>query len=314
MDLFADADAPETRLEVNKSYAERYAHNKRRVHLEQLQQKYGDGAEESDEDSESEDEDEDEDGEQLTPQVDAAILRTIQRIRNKDSDIYNTDQRVFDAEESRVADRAFPEVARRSDKKMTLPDYQRQRMQEIIATEADPAKAYAEATMAPRHQESVAPTHDEEQEAARAEFVAAAQGDDDGELFSVAQHTDGSDEYRRAMLDALDGKSEQPVRELVRDSAETKDGLSKENEEFLLKCVHCLQLHSQARMDRRRCATEARLGRRGCRARLGGVVRLGCRRVRACIQLSVRGPVACRAGVLGQEFPSPHGRLDPPPR
>lgn len=236
MDLFPDAEgAPDARLEVNQSYADRYAHNKRRVHLEQLQQKYGDGQNVDLSEDDSESEDEDEDGDQLTPQTDAAILRTIQRIRNKDSSIYDSDQRVFDTEESRLAGHQFPTLERRSDKKLTLPDYQRQRMQEIIATEADPAKAYAEATMAPRKQEPVAPpTHDEEQEAARAEFVQAAQGDDDGELFSIARHDEGNDEYRRAMLGALGGSSDEPVRTLVRDNTQDNEALSKENEEFLV--------------------------------------------------------------------------------
>lgn len=97
VDLFEDAaEAPdEQQLSINQSYAERYQHNKRRVHLEQLQQKYGEEEEGSDE-SDSEDVTEDEDGEQLTPQVDAAILRTLQRIREKGSDLYDADNRVFD--------------------------------------------------------------------------------------------------------------------------------------------------------------------------------------------------------------------------
>ena len=65
VDLFEDAaEAPdEQQLSINQSYAERYQHNKRRVHLEQLQQKYGEEEGDSDE-SDSEDVTEDEDGEQ----------------------------------------------------------------------------------------------------------------------------------------------------------------------------------------------------------------------------------------------------------
>ena len=105
VDLFEDAaEAPdEQQLSINQSYAERYQHNKRRVHLEQLQQKYGEEEGDSDE-SDSEDVTEDEDGEQLTPQVDAAILRTLQRIREKGSDLYDADNRVFDTEQALVED------------------------------------------------------------------------------------------------------------------------------------------------------------------------------------------------------------------
>ena len=50
VDLFEDAaEAPdEQQLSINQSYAERYQHNKRRVHLEQLQQKYGEEEGDSD--------------------------------------------------------------------------------------------------------------------------------------------------------------------------------------------------------------------------------------------------------------------------
>jgi len=48
----------------------------------------------SDEDSE-EDESEDENGEELTPTMDAAILRTLSLIRNKDPEIYDEKSRVF---------------------------------------------------------------------------------------------------------------------------------------------------------------------------------------------------------------------------
>lgn len=49
---------------------------------------------ESETDSESA-ESEDEDGEELTPAVDAAILRTLAKIKRKDPDIYNKETGVF---------------------------------------------------------------------------------------------------------------------------------------------------------------------------------------------------------------------------
>jgi protein KRI1 len=49
-------------------------------------------SEEDSEDAESEDED----GEELTPAVDAAILRTLAKIRRKDPDIYDKDKGIFE--------------------------------------------------------------------------------------------------------------------------------------------------------------------------------------------------------------------------
>jgi protein KRI1 len=55
----------------------------------------------SDSDSES-DESEDEDGEELTPAVDAAILRTLARIKSQDPGIYDIDRNVFEGMDSPV--------------------------------------------------------------------------------------------------------------------------------------------------------------------------------------------------------------------
>jgi protein KRI1 len=64
-----------------------------------VKEKYGSDFEdenaESETDSES-DESEDEEGEELTPVVDAAILRTLARIKRKDPEIYNSEKNIFD--------------------------------------------------------------------------------------------------------------------------------------------------------------------------------------------------------------------------
>lgn len=66
-----------------------------------VKDKYGSDAkldeEEEDEDSE-EDESEDEDGEELTPAIDVAMLRTLAKIRNKDPVIYDSKKNVFEGE------------------------------------------------------------------------------------------------------------------------------------------------------------------------------------------------------------------------
>lgn len=240
VDLFEDAaEAPdEQQLSINQSYAERYQHNKRRVHLEQLQQKYGDENEGSDE-SDSEDVTEDEDGEQLTPQVDAAILRTLQRIREKGSDLYDADNRVFDAEQAQLKAGAPSAKSSRS-KRMTLQDYQRSRVLDAMKNSNDPAKEIADATvrqLEPVHETKMPVTHDAEQEAIRAEFLdAAKEGGEDDDLFHVRK-VDGEDTYRSALLDALgDQGNEDQIRGLLRD--QTDDATrSKESEDFLMNYI-----------------------------------------------------------------------------
>lgn len=63
-----------------------------------MKEKYGSDAELDDEEEEdSEDaETEDEDGEELTPAVDVAILRTLARIKRKDPDIYDKEKSIFE--------------------------------------------------------------------------------------------------------------------------------------------------------------------------------------------------------------------------
>ena len=64
-----------------------------------MKEKYGSDAEDVDEDEDSEDaESEDEDGEELTPAVDAAILRTLARIKRKDPSIYEQGKNVFEGD------------------------------------------------------------------------------------------------------------------------------------------------------------------------------------------------------------------------
>lgn len=247
MDLFADAaDASDEQLSINQSYAERYQHNKRRVELERLKEKYGSGGEEDEDDSEDDSEDvtEDENGEQLTPHMDAAILRTLQRIREKKDDLYDTSNRVFDDEQAALSTRVFPAAERKnSSKKMTLRDYQRSRMLEAMKDTSDPAKAFADATsLEPQSETHPQPTHDEEQEAIRSEFLDAARDSDYGDgddLFhvrSVDSHDD-NEAYRQALLDAVDEQEgEKNVRNLLRDHTHD-EARTQENEDFLMNYI-----------------------------------------------------------------------------
>lgn len=62
-----------------------------------VKEKYGSDGEGEEDSEDSEDlETEDEDGEELTPAVDAAILRTLARIKRKDPSIYEQGKSVFE--------------------------------------------------------------------------------------------------------------------------------------------------------------------------------------------------------------------------
>lgn len=162
MDLFDDSDSDTggkavasssaPKLSVNREFANRFEHNKERAELHRLEEKYGKrkAGELSDDDdeSDSEDETEDEEGEQVTAEVDAAILRTLAKIRSGDSSIYDADKKVFDEEKALAAASAMLPKATRAkvNKKVTLADYQRNRMRDLMNSSEDPALALAEAT------------------------------------------------------------------------------------------------------------------------------------------------------------------------
>ncbi|KAM0753786.1 Krr1-domain-containing protein [Meredithblackwellia eburnea MCA 4105] len=115
---------------VNKDFAKRYDEKKRTEELSKLQDKYGkDYQLDDDEDSEEDLSDDDEDAELVTPQVDAAILRTLAKIRNKDPSVYEEGREVFDEEEQRTASSSKSTTKKASTSKpVLLKDYQRSRL------------------------------------------------------------------------------------------------------------------------------------------------------------------------------------------
>ncbi|KAM6502876.1 KRI1-like family C-terminal domain containing protein [Amanita muscaria] len=110
-------------ITVNEHYAKAYQARKEREELQKckihvdmimfgdrslfpVKDKYGSDFEEEDASDESTDsesaESEDEDGEQLTPAIDAAILRTLARIKRKDPSIYELGKSIYEEEQQRV--------------------------------------------------------------------------------------------------------------------------------------------------------------------------------------------------------------------
>ncbi|KAE8245834.1 hypothetical protein A4X06_0g5385 [Tilletia controversa] len=282
MDLFGESnnDGALTAdgFKVNEEYAARFTHNRRRAELHALQEKYGDGVagpdDGGDDTDSSDDETEDEDGEQVTADVDAALLRTLARIRNRDQSIYDSSKRIFDSEHERVLATApgkAPQQASKDkagkQKRVTLQDYQRQRVQDLIKTSADPARALADATTNPARQaylddnaNDTPITHVQEQDELRKQVTAAfhdadLQGDQDNEddFFQprAPEGSDGEDDadaggdgagaYRKYLLAALEGDAAQlqVKTEPTKEKGKKRKRATKEetDEEFLMNYV-----------------------------------------------------------------------------
>ncbi|KAL4071267.1 hypothetical protein V8B97DRAFT_441289 [Scleroderma yunnanense] len=168
--MLSDSDAESGDLHiltVNDHYAKAFQYRKEREELARLEEKYGSDLSDvsNKEDSEdSEDTSEDSDGEELTPAVDAAILRTLARIRKKDPEIYNGDRQVF--QENRTKDRA-PLVKTKS-KDKTKP---------LTVRQAALSAALEDGGHAPSRSPSPQPlTHIEEQSLLQSETRAAFHG------------------------------------------------------------------------------------------------------------------------------------------
>ncbi|KAJ7594856.1 KRI1-like family C-terminal-domain-containing protein [Mycena floridula] len=129
-------DQTDHHLTINEHYAKAFEYKKEREELEKLKAKYGSDFEEDDDsetDSESA-ESEDEDGEELTPAVDAAILRTLARIKRKDPEIYNLEKGVFEEEQKKLA--TAPSLSRAPKDKKAKPVTLRQVTLETTLNEA----------------------------------------------------------------------------------------------------------------------------------------------------------------------------------
>lgn len=261
-------------LRINEDYAKRFQHNRERTELHQLEAKHGKhaaarkmsglqngagaggGGSSGSSSGSSSDESEDEEGEQMTADVDAAILATLAKIRRKDESIYDAGKRVFD-EERQVASssKLLPRKVSKggvNKSKVTLGQYQRARIQELLKTADDPAKALADATMVKRRSdeqygfdeiedaeeednqdESMLLPFSKEQAMLRKEVTdafhggAAGEDEDGGDFFErknggkqdEAGPDDDPESYRRYLIDVLGGKDDD-IRAIIKSQAE----------------------------------------------------------------------------------------------
>ncbi|KIJ51364.1 hypothetical protein M422DRAFT_244542 [Sphaerobolus stellatus SS14] len=159
-DSESESGDEDVQLTINEHFAKAYAAKKEREELSKLKEKYGSDIDEADlEESDSEDESEDEDAEELTPAVDAAILRTLAKIKRRDPEIYDGSKSIFEQEKGRVNEtRPRPKPSQKDNAKpVTIK-------QQILAS-------MLESTSRSPSPEPKIRTHIEEQEALRFETI-----------------------------------------------------------------------------------------------------------------------------------------------
>ncbi|KAF7362375.1 Kri1-C domain-containing protein [Mycena venus] len=118
--MLSDSDAESDngqdlhQLTINEHYAKAFEYKKEREELQRLKEQYGSDPDSSEEDeTDSEDlESEDSDGEELTPAMDAAILRTLARIKAKDPEIYKEGKNIFGEEQEKTTKSAKASLTR----------------------------------------------------------------------------------------------------------------------------------------------------------------------------------------------------------
>ncbi|GAA5994929.1 KRI1 family protein [Rhodotorula paludigena] len=194
-DSDSDSDAASASLsafKVNDAFAQKYDAKKRTEELSKLQDKYGKDYQLPDDDDDDDDETDystdDEDAELVTPEVDAAILRTLAKIRAKDPSVYEHGREVFDEEEahtkaSRPSSSSRATAKASSSKPVLLKDYQRAR---LLANPEDDASLDA-GDAAPL-------THAEEQRALKREITAAFHAGSDDEDDAAAEEDNGDED------------------------------------------------------------------------------------------------------------------------
>ncbi len=210
-------------------------------------EKYGSDADtddlSSDESDSESDESEDEDGEELTPALDAAILRTLARIKARDPGIYDVGRNVFEGAPSIILHGHFPlrrYLRRRTEehsKSGTLPSPARRKKktkeekpltlpEQRLAAALDAASSSSRSA-SPSASSPLPPTHAEEQAALRAETIAAfhestaadevakQEEQEEGGLFTLREKTRDEVEREEAEYRAYLEREVGPLEEIL---------------------------------------------------------------------------------------------------
>ncbi|KAK4057571.1 Kinetochore protein Spc24 [Microbotryomycetes sp. JL221] len=226
----AESDEDELfQLEINDEFADKYNKKKQMEELSKLQDKYGKDISlkdlEQDDDSEESLSDDDSDAELVTPQVDAAILRTLAKIRNKDPTVYEQGRQVFDEEETDVGSKSTLTTTTKPtkpSKPILLRDYQRQRMLNAYASDEDDDD---------NDTISKPVTHWQEQQALKEEVKRAFMADDDdddeqGDL--LVQRDKSQDELQREEREYAQFLKQNAGGKAVKDALDAEDRFLRE--------------------------------------------------------------------------------------
>ncbi|KAF7798812.1 hypothetical protein EIP86_010038 [Pleurotus ostreatoroseus] len=206
--LSDDSDGEDIQqLTINEHYAKAFEYRKEREELAKLKERYGSDVDENDaEEEDSEDlESEDEDGEELTPALDAAILRTLARIKRKDPSIYEDGKDVFQEEIKKTGEaKIFKHSSEDKSKPITI-------RQHVLASTLNPSS---------RSPSPEPITHVKEQEALRSETIAA--------FHTSAPDAEDDDDFlipREKTKDELEREEEEYKEFLQREVGEDLKGL-----------------------------------------------------------------------------------------
>ncbi|KAJ7496757.1 KRI1-like family C-terminal-domain-containing protein [Mycena latifolia] len=167
-------------LTINEHYAKAFEYKKEREELQRLKEQYGSDPDSSeDESTDSEElESEDSDGEELTPAMDAAILRTLARIKRKDPGIYEEGKNIFGEEQEKTAKSAKAALSRPAGPVKEPKD----KGKPLTIRAANLQSALLSRSPSPERVEADPVTHVEEQRRLRDETIAAfhaVEGDED---------------------------------------------------------------------------------------------------------------------------------------
>lgn len=224
MELLGDEDAElefggkAATFGLNQSYAKRFEKRKKMQELSRLRQLHGD--EEDSEDAESEDED----AKMLTPALDLEIFKTIDKIRNKKPDVYDSNKVFFevgeeddDDDDGSASSSDGAESAKPAAKPtLTLKQQLLEQGAEALVSD-DEDEDEANKALAKRRRVKGQLAYDEEQKKLRAAFVATA-----GEEAEEAAVADEGDE------DGLMRKRDVPEEEAEAETADYSSWLKKQ--------------------------------------------------------------------------------------
>ncbi|KAF7297860.1 Kri1-C domain-containing protein [Mycena chlorophos] len=226
--MLSDSESEDGRdvhqLTINEHYAKAFEYRKEREELQKLKDQYGSDPD-SDEEEESTDsesaESEDSDGEELTPAMDAAILRTLARIKRKDPEIYKDGKDIFAEEQEKSAVAAKGLAQTQPQMPGGSKDKGQSKPLTIRAANLQNALNSGSRSPSPEHEAPL--THAEEQTRLRSETIAAFHGaaaaddDDDDEddwlvprEKTMAEVEKEEEEYREFLETQVDN-----LRELV---------------------------------------------------------------------------------------------------